>query len=103
MAGDGDGVPDYADLDADEARAETYCVAYHRMVNAAGEAADMIAGLRYVDRFERRSGEWRIARRVCAYEWRRTEPAVGEGFSFADGYERGQHGEADIIHRIMQR
>ena len=93
----------HADLDADEARAETYCVAYHRMVNAAGEAADMIAGLRYVDRFERRSGEWRIARRVCAYEWRRTEPAVGEGFSFADGYERGQHGEADIIHRIMQR
>ena len=26
-------------------------------------------------------GEWRIARRVCAFEWRRTDP-VGDGSSF---------------------
>ena len=47
------------------------------------------------------AAEWRIAARVCAYEWRRTDPAVGAGNGFADGYERGQHGSADIVNRIL--
>jgi hypothetical protein len=41
-------------------------------------SCDLVAGLRYVDRFEHRNGEWRIAKRVCVFEWRRTDP-VGDG------------------------
>ena len=42
------------DLTHDVARAETYAVAYHRFHDADGQEMDMVAGLRYVDRFERR-------------------------------------------------
>ena len=60
---------------------------------------DMIAGLRYVDVFERRSAEWRILERVIAYSWRRTDPAVGQT-GFADTYVRGIRGFEDIVYTI---
>ena len=33
------------------------------------KSTDMAMGLRYVDRFERRDGEWRITKRICAFDW----------------------------------
>ena len=30
--------------------------------------------LRYVDQFERRAGVWKIARRVCVFDWQRMDP-----------------------------
>ena len=60
---------DGLDLDAGVAGAETYGVAYH----AGGEPGDVrwnyAAGFRYLDRFERREGQWRIADRQTAIEW----------------------------------
>jgi hypothetical protein len=88
------------DLENGVARAETYAVAYHRYHDAAGRETDMVAGLRYVDRFERRDDEWRIAERVCAFEWRRTDPVVGEG-GFADVYVRGKRGPDDVVWTIL--
>ncbi len=88
------------DLADDVARAETYAVAYHRFHDADGQETDMVAGLRYVDRFERRTGEWRIAKRVCAFDWLRTDPVVGRG-SFADSYTRGLRGSDDIVWHIL--
>lgn len=82
--------------------AETYVVAYHRF-HDDGQAKDMIAGLRYVDRFERRGGDWRIARRVCAFEWRRTDPVASDGGGFADAYTRGVRGRDDIVRHILER
>ena len=78
------------DLSRDVALSETYAVAFHRYTDPDGYPTDMWAGLRYVDRFERRDGQWRIRRRVCAYEWRRTDRVGGEG-GFADTYRRGAH------------
>jgi hypothetical protein len=37
----------------------------------AGIPADMMGSSRYIDRFERRAGEWRIARRTVVAGWRR--------------------------------
>ena len=54
-----------------------------------------------VDRFERRGGEWRIAARVCAFEWRRTDPVPAAGSSFADTYTRGLRGPDDIVWHIL--
>jgi hypothetical protein len=88
------------DLPAGVARAETYAVAYHRMTMADGRQADMTAGLRYVDRFERRDDEWRIARRVCAYDWRRTDALDGDG-GFASTYTRGLRSSDDIVCHIL--
>lgn len=62
-------------IDGDRAQVDTYCVAHHvSAVGADGSASDMVMGLRYIDRFERRSGEWRIAKRVCAFDWNYTVP-----------------------------
>jgi len=88
------------DLPNDVARAETYAVAFHRFHDADGREQDMVAGLRYVDRFERRDGEWRIATRVCAFDWRRTDP-TGDGSTFTETYTRGLRGDDDIVWHIM--
>ena len=34
---------------------------------------DLVMGIRYLDRFEQREGEWRIARRELRYEWQRLD------------------------------
>jgi hypothetical protein len=39
---------------------------------------DLVTALRYVDRMERRDGEWRIADRRCVFDWTRRDPIVGE-------------------------
>jgi hypothetical protein len=52
-------------VDGDVARAEQYVRAYHRPpVTDDVIAREWIVNLRYLDRFERREGSWRIARRV---------------------------------------
>jgi hypothetical protein len=58
------------DLAHDLAYAETYCDAHHvGHPDEQGHVTDMRMGLRYCDRFERRGGEWRIAKRICAFDW----------------------------------
>jgi ketosteroid isomerase-like protein len=87
------------DMEAGRAKAETYAVAYHRFTDTDGQLTDMIAGLRYVDIFERRGDEWRILERVIAYSWRRTDPALGET-GFADAYVQGIRSFDDIVYTI---
>ena len=57
----------FCELDGDTAHSETYW-----MVSTIGrESGNLaIAGGRYLDRFERREGVWRIATRVCVPDWR---------------------------------
>ena len=57
----------------DTAHVETYVHAEHRCAGASGPYLEMFGG-RYVDRFERRDGEWRIADRLCIREWDRRTP-----------------------------
>ena len=61
----------------ESAWAEHYTVATHRI--AADEARperDFITAVRYVDRLERRDGDWRIARRELILDWHRSDPVV---------------------------
>jgi SnoaL-like domain len=58
----------YTDLKGDQASSETQVVSYHR-VNMGTEERDTIVGGRYLDRFEKRNGEWRIAQRTMLYDW----------------------------------
>jgi hypothetical protein len=53
----------------DTASAETYAVAYHSGEPLHDLRWNYAAGIRYVDRFERREREWRIADRVTVLEW----------------------------------
>jgi hypothetical protein len=67
------------EVDGDAAHVESYCVAYHRRRTRGGEPGhDLITALRYVDRVERRDGEWKIADRRCVFDWTRRDPIAGE-------------------------
>jgi len=56
------------DLRGDAALVETHVISYHR-VNMGTEERDTVIGGRYLDRLERRGGEWRIAQRTMLYDW----------------------------------
>ena len=88
------------EVDGEQARAETYAVAYHRREDAAGNGKDDVMGIRYVDRFECRAGVWKIAHRVVATEWRRVDPVVGARGRGEIGVWGRRDGE-DVIHWIM--
>jgi SnoaL-like domain len=55
-------------LNGDAARSETHVIAYHR-VDLGDEHIDAVIGGRYLDRLERRKGQWRIAERTMLYDW----------------------------------
>jgi hypothetical protein len=55
-------------LSESHARAETHVLSYHRIDLGAGDRDTCIGG-RYLDRFEKRGAEWRIADRVMLYDW----------------------------------
>ena len=50
------------------ALAETHVAAYHR-VDVGSQERDTVIGGRYLDRLEKRDGEWRIAQRTMLYDW----------------------------------
>lgn len=60
------------EVNGDQAWCEFYFVAYHRY-ERKGEPRHMTAGGRYVDRWERRAGEWRIAQRTVVVDWQRVD------------------------------
>lgn len=58
------------ELGGDVAKVETHVSAYHR-IDFGTEEHDVFLGGRYLDRFERRDGQWRIAHRTMLYDWMR--------------------------------
>jgi hypothetical protein len=91
-------------LDGDVAQVDTYCVAHHvSHPDDQGAQTDMVLGLRYVDRFERRldggSPRWLIAKRVCAFDWTYTiELDATRSFRFEDDFTVGRRDRTDITY-----
>jgi hypothetical protein len=52
----------------DSAEGEAYLIAYHRSENEDSAYLLLIGG-RYLDRYSKRDGQWRIAHRKCVTEW----------------------------------
>ncbi|HEV8295829.1 MAG TPA: nuclear transport factor 2 family protein [Acidimicrobiales bacterium] len=85
-------------LDGDLAYTETYCDAHHvSHPDEQGNVSDMTMGLRYVDRFERRDGEWRIATRVCAFDWSYYVDSA-RVWTFGDDFTVGHRDRSDITY-----
>lgn len=87
------------ELDGDVARSETYGVAYHHGDPPDDHRRNFTTGFRYVDRFERRDGEWRIATRVAVREWTHTVTAEQQVIipPERDG-RRGQRDRTDAVY-----
>ncbi len=87
--------PPLVRVDGATAHADTYCIAHHLR-----ESSDMVIGLRYVDRFERRDGVWLIARRVCAFDWTYTVPIdPAARWAFGEDFTVGARDRTDITYR----
>jgi hypothetical protein len=76
----------YIELHGDSANVETYYIAYHETKNEDGTEDTLLnTGGRYLDRFERRDGVWKIAKRLVTIDWsRHTLP--GESWQGAAGF-----------------
>lgn len=73
------------ELDGEIARAETHVFSYHRIDMGEGERDTCIGG-RYLDRFEKRGGDWRIADRVMLYDWEQDWGAAADWSKGVMGY-----------------
>jgi hypothetical protein len=66
----------YVQVHGDVASAEHYARAFHRTrPDGDKPATDYVVSIRYIDKLERRNGEWRILDRTLAFETERTDPA----------------------------
>jgi hypothetical protein len=86
--------PDEAD--GDRAFAETYGIAMHRS-DDPDPRRNLRIGFRYIDRFERRAGEWRIAQRVCTTEWVDIDDP-DRWWPVADGITQGRRDRSDPVY-----
>jgi hypothetical protein len=87
------------ETDGAQARAESYLVAYHHLAESRTKPErDFVAGLRYVDDFERRDGEWRIAARVCVFEWSRIDTVAPGGWSPDEAASTGRRDRSDPVY-----
>jgi hypothetical protein len=73
----------------DSACGETYVQALHQVPNGQGGFYDLLMASRYLDKFERRAGEWRIAFRKVAFDWLRQFADSGDWNVGAFGIKRG--------------
>ncbi len=75
----------------DEAFGEVYYQAYHRVAGDDGAPRDQFIAGRYVDRYERRQGVWKIAYRSELVDWLRDDPtsdAMLAGAPFILGHRK---------------
>ena len=80
--------------DDDIAHVETYALAYHRLI---GDPGQELLCVRYLDRFERRSDEWRIALRRVVVDWSERTEAVAS-MERAALFIQGRHSTADPVY-----
>lgn len=93
------------ELEGNVANTEAYFIAIHQdMPDGRGGRTDMLLGGRYLDRFEQRDGEWRIAHRLVVFDWNSVE-------SFASRWDdicmlwrpRGQCGPTDASYLFLRK
>jgi hypothetical protein len=62
------------ELRGEVAAVESYFLAFQEERDGEGAARETLLCGRYVDRFEKRAGEWRVAARTVTYDWQRQMP-----------------------------
>ena len=82
------------EVDGDTAVGEIYFQAYHRIVDGGAEQDLFISG-RYVDRYAKRDGAWKIVFRSEVNDWTRTDPASDEFFNTNTAALRGARAPED--------
>jgi hypothetical protein len=84
------------DFEGDLAFGEVYFQAFHRVVGEDGGEIDLWVSGRYMDRYERRAGVWKIAHRSELVDWLRTEPASDDLLRTQPGWPLGARAPEDL-------
>ncbi len=85
------------EVDGDTATGEVHWTGYYQ-VEVNGESHDQLAVGRYVDRYEKREGEWRILHRTCLSDWVRMEPTVIDLRERPDQSLIGKRSRKDLVY-----
>ncbi len=83
------------EVENDVAFGEVYFNAFHRLEDD-DEKTDLIIAGRYVDRYEKRFGTWKIAHRTEVVDFARSEPAADDVLKTMEGTIMGGRGADDI-------
>ncbi len=76
---------EYYEVAGDRATGETYVIAYS--ATPGDHAEETLTGGRYLDRFEKRDGRWKIAHRTFVADWTTTAPISREAGGFYEGLD----------------
>jgi hypothetical protein len=96
----------YIELDGDMARVESYYLVLHPLIDPQTKTEALLqSGGRYLDKFEKRNGAWKIASRVCTVDWSRF-PLPGNSWAFEHFFPKvGPRGcdASDELFGVMER
>jgi SnoaL-like domain len=87
------------DLRGSVAVAESCSVAVH-IGRDERPQNNLMTGFRYVDRFERRNGEWRIVRRVAIAEWSKVG-RVEDRWQLPNHLLTGRRDRGDVLYSML--
>jgi hypothetical protein len=97
-------------IDDTHALSETYCTAYHRIAAGMEEAIfpdhdlaideDLWIGPRYLQHWERRNGQWKLAKHCGIEEWHRWAPASERGFANVPASQKGARSPDDRSYHL---
>jgi hypothetical protein len=91
------------ELRGDEAAVESYFTALQRQPGGEGGLVELTMHGRYVDRFEKRGQEWRVADRVVVFDWidERPAPDKSEAERFAHRKSVGRPWPEDPVYALF--
>ena len=89
-------------VEGDNAGAETWFLAASCSRGEDGILVNNLLGGRYVDKLERRDGEWRISHRVVVKDWTASVPAQTDWLADA-GMVEGRRDDGDAAQAVIGR
>jgi len=87
---------EWVEINGDEAVGEHYVIAM-----MCSDGNDIMTGGRYIDRYVRRDGIWKIMERTFVMDWNRTDPTTMQLDGMYEGLEqRGRWGKDDPVYAL---
>ena len=91
----------WVDIDGDNAVGESYVVAFQGTKGDSPQ--DVMTGGRYIDRYERRCGEWKISHRTFVMDWTTSADSKDlMGLGMFEEMVTGERGKGDPVYTFWQ-
>ena len=91
----------WIDIDGDHAVGESYVVAFQGTKGDSPQ--DVMTGGRYIDRYERRSDEWKISHRTFVMDWTTSADSKDlMGLGMFEDMVKGERGKGDPVYAFWQ-